>query len=740
MYLPGQKPRNDQQSVYFQKISPEGLPEWEQNGRPLISSPCVPSAPEMVADGEGGWIAAWIDRSRDQNDVMAQRFDVAGLPQWASPGVPVCMADQEQSSLSAIPDGSGGVCLSWMDIRDPYRRAVYVQRVSGEGIPLWETDGIPVSEGTVHQTCPVLAGSNSGNLLIAWQLGIFPLQAPSIECQALNGKGESLIPGGSLKVSSLSPDMTYNAIAMDSDHVCIAWAERRNQDVPTLLAQRVSKLTGEVLWEVNGIAITDSTPTPRDPQLAPDGVGGVFLFWIEYDINVGTSLKVQRLAPDGTAMWAKNGIELSSKERNIWSYRVVPDDTGGVFVIYETLQTGETNRNGIYVKHLNSSGECPEGEILIFLGDFGNSSFDYQAISDGLGGFITAWINKLDAITSHLTAQRVAASGEIQWATSGVLVCDTTQTCWNVCLTSDGQGGTILAWWDFQNPSNPYGGIYAQRVDANGTVIWKPNGVPVCSSPAVPVGDTIKTVSDGALGAFISWTDQRDYSVTDNDIYFQHLSSSGNILLESSGVPVYNGLRLQELDSMIPDGNGGVFLTWTDDRNQSATGYDLYAQIVDASGTFKWTTEGLPVTTALKNQGTALAVPDGTGGAVVAWIDQRNDLGDLYAQRIRADGGLGVDPTPVPTPTETSTSSPSVTETPFPTLTETPTVTLSLTPTWDYDVVPDGRIDSKDLILLIEEFLDPSGEEEVWPLEGGDVFFGISDRWMDVSGPSPGIR
>jgi len=54
----------------------------------------------------------------------------------------------------------------------------------------------------------------------------------------------------------------------------------------------------------------------------------------------------------------------------------------------------------------------------------------------------------------------------------------------------------------------------------------------------------------------------------------------------------------------------------------------------------QWTATGAVVCTAANEQNQPQAVPDGTGGACVAWQDYRNGNNyDLYAQRLKRRGG-----------------------------------------------------------------------------------------------------
>ncbi len=102
---------------------------------------------------------------------------------------------------------------------------------------------------------------------------------------------------------------------------------------------------------------------------------------------------------------------------------------------------------------------------------------------------------------------------------------------------------------------------------------------------------------------------------------------------------------------IAPDGTGGAFVTWTDERNSTTgTNDDVFMQRVTASGAIApgWPADGLPVSLAplaQQTDGIHSIVPDGLGGVIVAWRDSRNAISDgtysdTYAQRVLADGTL----------------------------------------------------------------------------------------------------
>src|SRR5437870_83680 len=148
--------------------------------------------------------------------------------------------------------------------------------------------------------------------------------------------------------------------------------------------------------------------------------------------------------------------------------------------------------------------------------------------------------------------------------------------------------------------------------------------LPICTA----TGDQTapQSVSDGAGGAIIVWSDSR--SATNWDIYAQRVLASGAI---AGGWPA-NGLALcvavdeQNSPTIASDGVAGAIVTWYDHR---VGAYDIYAQHVLASGAVDgaWPTDGRVISNAGIDQYVPTIVSDGAGGAIIAWYDNRNGVG-----------------------------------------------------------------------------------------------------------------
>ncbi|MGH7740605.1 MAG: FlgD immunoglobulin-like domain containing protein, partial [Candidatus Eiseniibacteriota bacterium] len=153
---------------------------------------------------------------------------------------------------------------------------------------------------------------------------------------------------------------------------------------------------------------------------------------------------------------------------------------------------------------------------------------------------------------------------------------------------------------------------------------------------AVGVQNGIAMVPDGLGGAYIAWQDAR----VGIFVYVQHVLASG---INDPAWPL-DGQRIclsavsQYVPALLPDGSGGAIVTWEDNRN--AVDYDIYAQHVLVTGLNDpaWPVNGAAICTATGFQYAPKLVSDGGGGAIISWPDARGANNDIYAQHVLASG------------------------------------------------------------------------------------------------------
>jgi hypothetical protein len=166
---------------------------------------------------------------------------------------------------------------------------------------------------------------------------------------------------------------------------------------------------------------------------------------------------------------------------------------------------------------------------------------------------------------------------------------------------------------------------------------WLPAGNPIAANPQGETQPGI--VPDGTGGVLVGWRDGTQR------IAVRHVLPNGSFDPGWPGAGATAVLGNFVIDPvMCSDGAGGVIVVWVDYRNPPLnTNRDLYAQRILADGTLAWAAGGIPVCTAPHDQYYERIIPDGSGGALIAWLDYRNDPGNfthisIFAVRLDASG------------------------------------------------------------------------------------------------------
>jgi len=270
---------------------------------------------------------------------------------------------------------------------------------------------------------------------------------------------------------------------------------------------------------------------------------------------------------------------------------------------------------------IDSEGNLPWGEDAVSAGPWPERS-DEMA-SDGSGGVIV--VDCAFQGDSHAVyAQRVDSQGNVLWGSGGVQVfAGPTES---PRVASDSSGGAVIAFIRNVPCEDGIGfcdsDIYAQKVDAEGSVLWGPDGVPICVEP--PHQYSPQIVADGTGGAIVFFVDERG-------VCARRIDADGHKLWDED-VPLCDSVILR----VTSDGSGGAF----------CVSYDRVAQRLDATGTKLWGPDGITFTTQDIHESALALVSDGSGGLLISWeadVKLRNyEVSDVsyYVQIVDADGNL----------------------------------------------------------------------------------------------------
>jgi len=432
-------------------------------------------------------------------------------------------------------------------------------------------------------------------------------------------------------------------------------------------------------WVSNGTPVCTAPGVQQTLSGCADGAGGVYLVWL--DPRSGAfNIYAQHLFSDGSVApgWPVNGVPLTASGGALAAF-AMPDGAGGLLVIGQrstSIVAQRVTAAGTLAPGFPADGKVVTSDLQARL---------FAASSDGVGGaYIERVRNTPSIVPGQVTLTRVGPDGAIAagWSLNGVLLVTGSNTLFSGLRVEPNPGGgaiaTVLS--TMAVPGGANDGFVA-RVRANGTLAQTTSTPPYLSNHNPPgVGPAIAT-GDGANGIFATWHDW------DGGLDFTgaHWDSGGAqswpvpTYFPGDAVPVADGAggvyvsgRSNQTFQILTQrrlGNGSTVPGWplagvaysgnqafngTSFRNTAAgllacwserlgTEYDIRAFLVAPNGTAApgWAFGGNPVCTVAGNQTLPLLVPDGVGGVIAAWIDQRDDATtgqDIYAARL-LDGG-----------------------------------------------------------------------------------------------------
>jgi len=292
---------------------------------------------------------------------------------------------------------------------------------------------------------------------------------------------------------------------------------------------------------------------------------------------------------------------------------IVSDNSGGCIILWADKRNGDYD---LYAQRVSADGQLlwQEDGIPVYKGR--GDQLSHLMISNGQGGAYVTWLSN-----NRIYAQQLSPDGTLRW-NQPLLLCSSTynQSACDIC--SDLNGGFIAVWV----ASTSRDDIIAQRVNANGDLLWSESGkivadnwVYACREPKVTA-----TVAGGAIVLFeMGWVDY--------DYYLMILDQSGNRKLSNEGIKIgpHDGRH-----DLVSDGLNGAIITWEYQN-------EIYANRIDNTGSKLWGENGITVCEAGTDKDMPFISSDGQNGAYILWHDYTKyyySYCDIYAQHIDQAG------------------------------------------------------------------------------------------------------
>jgi hypothetical protein len=346
------------------------------------------------------------------------------------------------------------------------------------------------------------------------------------------------------------------------------------------------------------------------------------------------------ISPSGNFLWGSNGVTLSTSNSTYQANPKIAITSDGNYVIAWSF--GSTPKK-IAMQKINSAGVKQWGTDPIFLAGSGSENFDYtDLVPSDNGNVIMLWSGYTGTFISpgnyRLYTQKFSTSGTPVWNSSMDTVYGTGYVSgfYTPRIFSDGNNGAIFCWRDYRGNANYQTG-YLQRINSSGTFLFPVNGSAVSTLAGNNHFDPVACLS--STGETYSIWYETDNLQSQFGVYGQKFSTNGTRQWTDNG-HAFVALNANQPSIMsVYSKNGNLFAYFME--LQSGNNNLIKAFTSDGNATLGWGGVIIVPSSVLSSKIRLNTTQNSAGMSMLAWQDNRNDGGGIYAQNINLDGTFG---------------------------------------------------------------------------------------------------
>gem|GEM_PF-3789581 len=442
----------------------------------------------------------------------------------------------------------------------------------------------------------------------------------------------------------------FPIITSGTNEPVIFWLEFQED---SLYAQKLDAF-GNIMWGATPGVLITSEPEydSRITQIAFwDGENGTILIYLRENVDSTSEVFAQKLSPTGTKLWGESGKLIAKRDPQAFlrTHSAIKSSSNLIVPISWGFRIPSAIDYDIRAQKLDSSGNIqwpagsPSTECAIVCNLSGQQSYPVAA-SDNAGGAIIAWRDTRPLGLSGIYANRLDSNGNLLWpagapgVTGLPVFAGSTGHQHSPKVFEDGSGGAIVV-------TVLSGGVYAQKLGPNGEMPWGAAGITIRSASTLGAfSNQFDAKSDEMGGALICWSNRwSEGSYQYSQVFVQRIDGSGNLMWPSAS-PSPEGMMIADqfnrtnvMPEIFPDKSGGAIVFWP----EYPIGFPSYvrAQRIDSAGNTIWPFNGVRITYSDTNDTSQYDMgSDGMGGSVMALSTLISvSHYDLYAKRIMGD-------------------------------------------------------------------------------------------------------
>ena len=365
---------------------------------------------------------------------------------------------------------------------------------------------------------------------------------------------------------------------------------------------------------------------PINISSVEDLKGGAFLFWEDNKSGFQNDIFFLHMDGNGKVTFRADGKKVSELNGNKIHPVVSSSLPNTAVVTWKDFTRSKTGN--LFVQRVYNNGNLLWPNEGVQITPNYPDVNDYSVCSDNLGNVYVSYIAKDNEFGSSYSNvfQKVKVNGELQDSINGFTVYDSPGRKSSTSIIADNEGGAYLFWLENLNTNTL---LLASHVDSSGKDIWGRKPLAISNSNQTVLSYSVQKTDFSSI--YVAWQIQK----SEKEIYHQLISISGKPLWGLGG-KIASAKKGNKTNPQVLTADSTIILSWTFDSKNDK---DIYIQKFNQKGLPKWK-DDVPAIKLPKDQFGQKLLSDGKGGAIVFWIDKRQESirPNIYAQRISSTG------------------------------------------------------------------------------------------------------
>ena len=407
-------------------------------------------------------------------------------------------------NITALKDFAGGAYVFWEDKKGKPESDIHFIHFDKNGEVSFRADGKAVSTRGGVKENPIAFVEPSGNSIVLWK-GYDRKKNPELFIQKLSKNGLRLWQGEGIQLSESRIEKVDYSLCVDKrGYAHVSYITKNTTSINKFsVSYKTLTPAGKILSDSLKGNLYHSNNTISETEIIPDNKGGSIILWLENQ-NHKTVLCAQYVDSTGSKKWGNKPITISNFNNNVLSYSVGALGSG----IYTAIIYQGTNKI-IYQNLISDKGKLlwgNDGKLLTSQkGSQTNPQFAFVDSS-----VVVSWTNEFEKV-KDVFIQRFDVKGNRMWGNNGRRIINIKGNQFGQRIVYDQKNGVVLAWID-KRENNSDANLYIQKVDLKGDYVWDSSGVTIASSKnmeksylnLIPDGD------GGAVAVFKGTSDKRN--------------------------------------------------------------------------------------------------------------------------------------------------------------------------------------------------------------------------------------